>query len=125
MISGRSTSIPNWSTMYAASSGESAMFFGISGSIAGGQIATSGRPSADGTYSGMWKMAASYSRRAGSRKLMTSGLGVEKSMCPRQTHFARRVGKDAISEAGCGSCTTTKSYSSAGSSSAFASLWRR
>ena len=36
--SGRSTSIPNWSTMYAASSGESAMFFGASGSIAGGQM---------------------------------------------------------------------------------------
>jgi hypothetical protein len=35
---GRSTSMPNWSTMYAASSGDSAMFFGASGSIAGGQM---------------------------------------------------------------------------------------
>ncbi len=35
---GRSTSIPNWSTMYAASSAESAMFFGANGSIAGGQM---------------------------------------------------------------------------------------
>ena len=37
-MSGRSTSMPNWSTMYAASSAESAMFFGASGSIAGGQM---------------------------------------------------------------------------------------
>jgi hypothetical protein len=36
--SGRVTSIPNWSTMYAASSAERAMFFGASGSIAGGQM---------------------------------------------------------------------------------------
>ena len=36
--SGRVTSIPNWSTMYAASSGDNAMFFGASGSIAGGQM---------------------------------------------------------------------------------------
>ena len=57
--SGRSTSMPNWSTMYAASSGESAMFFGCSGSIAGGQIATVARPSACGAYSRMWKIDAS------------------------------------------------------------------
>ena len=38
MISGRSTSIPNWLQTKAASSGEKAMFFGESGSIAGGMI---------------------------------------------------------------------------------------
>jgi hypothetical protein len=37
-ISGRSTSMPNWSHTKAASSGESAMFLGDSGSIAGGQM---------------------------------------------------------------------------------------
>ena len=59
VISGRSTSIPNWSTMYAASSGDSAMFFGASGSIAGGQITQVGSASARGTYSRRWKIAAS------------------------------------------------------------------
>ena len=39
-MSGRSTSMPNWSQTKAASSGESAMFLGESGSIAGGQIRT-------------------------------------------------------------------------------------
>ena len=54
-ISGRSTSIPNWSQTKAASSGESAMFFGDSGSIAGGQITIPSEPlsrSAAGTYCG-------------------------------------------------------------------------
>ena len=59
MISGRATSMPNWSTMYVASSGESAMFFGASGSIAGGQIAAIGRSGASGTYSRRWKTVAS------------------------------------------------------------------
>jgi len=45
--------------MYAASSADSAMFFGISGSIAGGQITTCWRPSVFGAYSGMWKIDAS------------------------------------------------------------------
>jgi hypothetical protein len=46
--------------MYAASSGDNAMFFGASESIAGGQMsATRRRPSAFGTYSRMWKIAAS------------------------------------------------------------------
>ena len=57
--SGRLTSIPNWSTMYVASSRESAMFFGASGSIAGGHMYASGRPSERGTYSWRWKIAAS------------------------------------------------------------------
>ena len=35
------------------------MFFGVSGSIAGGQMYEGGRPGAAGTYSFMWKIAAS------------------------------------------------------------------
>jgi hypothetical protein len=34
------------------------MFFGVSGSIAGGQMKAR-RPAVRGTYSGMWKTAAS------------------------------------------------------------------
>src|SRR5215208_6016035 len=51
--SGLSTSMPNWSHTNAASSGDSAMFFGDSGSIAGGQMCTpSAAPSSPaGTYS--------------------------------------------------------------------------
>src|SRR5919205_1745802 len=41
-ISGRSTSMPNWSHTNAASSGDSAMFFGDSGSMAGGTMFTPG-----------------------------------------------------------------------------------
>src|SRR3954469_15679137 len=37
-ISGRSTSMPNWSHTNAASSGDSAMFFGDSGSIRRGRV---------------------------------------------------------------------------------------
>ena len=37
-IIGRSTSTPNWSQTNAASSGDRAMFFGESGSIAGGTM---------------------------------------------------------------------------------------
>ena len=40
VISGRSTSMPNCSHTYAASSGDSAMFFGASGSMAGGTMLT-------------------------------------------------------------------------------------
>src|SRR4051795_8181887 len=62
--SGLSTSMPNWSHTNAASSGESAMFFGDSGSIAGGQM-WSGTPpfipTPSGTYSWRWKTAPSYS----------------------------------------------------------------
>ena len=35
------------------------MFFGASGSIAGGQMNASGRSPERGTYWGMWKIAAS------------------------------------------------------------------
>src|SRR5688572_9848309 len=61
-ISGRSTSMPNWSQTKDASSGESAMFFGESGSMAGGQITTpseSPAPSAAGTYAGTCQTDAS------------------------------------------------------------------
>ena len=51
--------MPNWSTMYAASSGDSAMFFGASGSIAGGQMYAGGSPARVGAYSGRWKIVAS------------------------------------------------------------------
>ena len=51
--------IPNWSTTYAASSAESAMFFGVSGSIAGGQMKASCSATSSGTYSLRWKIAAS------------------------------------------------------------------
>ena len=44
VISGRSTSMPNWRQTKAASSGEKAMFFGESGSIAGGMMLTPSRP---------------------------------------------------------------------------------
>ena len=54
-ISGRSTSTPNWSHTNAASSGESAMFFGDSGSIAGGRMWVGTRPSrVAGTYCSRW-----------------------------------------------------------------------
>ena len=49
-ISGRSRSIPNCPTTNALSSGESAMFFGVRGSIAGGTTWTRPRIPA-GTYS--------------------------------------------------------------------------
>jgi hypothetical protein len=35
------------------------MFFGVSGSIAGGQMKQSGRRAPSGTYSRRWKIAAS------------------------------------------------------------------
>jgi hypothetical protein len=79
-MSGRSTSIPNWSTMYAASSPERAMFFGASGSIAGGQMYAGGRPAASGTYWRRWKIAASCREIDGTRKSITSLFGVERSM---------------------------------------------
>jgi hypothetical protein len=44
--------------MYAASSGESAMFFGASGSIAGGQMYALRRSASAGTYSFRWKIDA-------------------------------------------------------------------
>ena len=92
--SGRSTSIPNWSTMYAASSAERAMFFGASGSMAGGQMNDCGSPATScGTYWRRWKIAASYLRSDGTMKSRTSGFGVERSMWQRQIHCARESGQ--------------------------------
>ncbi len=51
--------MPNCSTMYAASSGASAMFLGASGSIAGGQITAPCMRGSGGTYSCMWNTVAS------------------------------------------------------------------
>src|SRR4051812_30960600 len=67
VISGRSTSMPNWSQTKAASSGESAMFFGDSGSIAGGQMCTppTAPSSPAGTYCWRGQTDASYSRTSG------------------------------------------------------------
>src|SRR3954467_12649988 len=61
-MSGRSTSMPNWSHTKAASSGERAMFFGDSGSIAGGQMGIGWLFMWAGTYWSTWNTDASYSR---------------------------------------------------------------
>ncbi len=86
--SGRSTSMPNWSHTKAASSGESAMFFGDSGSIAGGQMCTPPprRPGPPGTYCWRCQTDASYSRTSGTMWSIASGFGVERSMWQRHTH---------------------------------------
>ena len=49
------------------------------------------------------ELASSYCRSDGNSTSITSGLGVEKSMCPRQIHFAVRVGNASIIAIGCGS----------------------
>ena len=57
------------------------MFFGASGSIAGGQMYARRQPSAPaGRTPRMWKIAASYRRIDGRRKSSTVWFGVEKSM---------------------------------------------
>src|SRR3954447_18505212 len=80
--SGRSTSTPNWSQTKAASSGDSAMLFGDSGSIAGGQSWTGGPSTlrSAGTYSRRWKTEPSYSWISGTMRLSVGGCGVERSM---------------------------------------------
>ena len=81
MISGRSMSIPNWPQTKAASSGEKAMFFGDSGSIAGGMTVIPGLlfiPA--GTYCSMCQTEASYSDISGISLSIGSGLGSERSM---------------------------------------------
>src|SRR5918911_5286028 len=84
-IMGRSMSIPNWSHTYAASSGDSAMFLGASGSMAGGMMRA---PlfMASGTYSWTWKTDAGYWLMYGSMRASVAGLGVERSMWQRHTH---------------------------------------
>jgi hypothetical protein len=120
--SGRSTSIPNWSTMYEASSGESAMFFGARGSMAGGQMYAGGSPGASsGTYCRRWKIAPSYLHMDGRRKSRTSRFGSDRSMWHRQIQSAVPLRCSTI-PSGCGSCMTTKSYSDESNSSAF-SCW--
>ena len=85
------------------------MFLGVRGSIAGGQMYDGGRPGAAGTYSFMWKIAASKRPSAGSRKLSTLWFGVERSMWQRQIQRACDEGKCSIMKAGWGSWTITKS----------------
>src|SRR3954465_3657311 len=75
VISGRSTSIPNWLQTKAASSGESAMFLGEGGSIAGGTIRTPPWPlSPLGTYCSMCQTVMSYSEISGSIRAIGSGF---------------------------------------------------
>ena len=99
--------MPNWSQTKAASSGESAMFFGDSGSIAGGQITTplDAPSSAAGTYCWRCQTDASYSRTYGTRWSMASGFGVERSMWQRQTHVFAFSGTCPRIAAGWGSWT--------------------
>jgi hypothetical protein len=99
-------SIPNWSTMYAASSEESAMFFGASGSMAGGQMYAGGSP-VGGTYSCRWKTVASYAQIIGLRKLMISGFGSDRSMWQRQIQCVPLDFASSAIPAGCGSWTMT------------------
>src|ERR671932_639568 len=87
-ISGRSTSTPNWSQTNDASSGESAMFLGDSGSIAGGQMCTGvPSPSASGTYPWTWKTEASYSCTSPTTRSIVGGCGVDRSIWQRHTQL--------------------------------------
>ena len=81
------------------------MFFGASGSIAGGQINAGGSPARAGTYCARWKIIASYCDIDGARKSSTSGFGSDISMWKRQTHFAFEEEKWSITPTGCGSWT--------------------
>ena len=60
-----------------------------------------------GTYSRMWKIAASKRRIDGSSTSKTCSFGVEKSMWPRQIQCARRSGNESIIATGCGSWMIT------------------
>ena len=90
--SGRSTSMPNWSTMYAASSAESAMFFGVSGSIAGGQMNASRQAAGRAARTRACGRSPRRSARATARASRArSRFGVERSMWQRQIQCAARV----------------------------------
>ena len=119
MISGRSTSIPNWSTMYAASSAERAMFFGASGSIAGGQMYAGGSAvrARDVRAPVEDRRVVGGERRArGSRAPRGSA---SRGRCGSARSSGRRArAACSIIPAGCGSWTITKSYSPS-SASAF------
>src|SRR3954451_20677889 len=90
-ISGRSTSTPNWSQTNAASSGDSAMFLGDSGSIAGGSrwIGTLALRLA-GTYWSMWYTEPSYSAISGTSRSMVASFGDDMSMWQRHTQCLPR-----------------------------------
>src|SRR5262249_35558920 len=112
VIIGRSTSIPNWLQTKAASSGESAMFFGERGSIAGGTIRTPPWPSSPfGTYCSRCQTVISYSAISGSSRLIGSGFGSERSMWQRQTQCFDRSGASWRIATGCGSWTMITSHS--------------
>src|ERR671924_163964 len=119
-MSGRSTSMPNWSQTKAASSGESAMFFGDSGSIAGGTMWAPSKPglacatsplSSCGTYCSTCQTEASYSLMNGTIRAMASGFGVERSMWHRQIQVLPLFGTCRLIAAGCGSWTMITSHS--------------
>ena len=63
------------------------MFFGASGSMAGGQMKAVGRLASPGTYSRRWKIVASYMQSHGVRKASTSRFGCERSMWQRQIQW--------------------------------------
>ena len=104
-MSGRSMSRPNWLTMYAASSGDSDMFLGASGSMAGGITTGGGSPSPGGMYWAMWNTDRSEgSSIVDRRKSSTCGLGVERSMRQCPIDFAPFSAACKRKAAGCGSC---------------------
>ena len=113
--------MPNCSHTKTASWCESAMFFGASGSIAGGTMFTP-PSSPTGTYVATWKSEAAYCRRNGCSRAIVAGLGVEMSMWHRHTQAAAFSGARVAIAAGCGSCTMHTSQSRE-SSRAFISLY--
>src|SRR5688500_15829441 len=107
--SGRSTSMPNCWQTYDASSGDSAMFFGASGSIAGGTMFTVPFiPS--GTYVATWNSDCGYSQMYGRSCSIVGGFGVDTSMWQRQTPAFALSAPSAHIAAGCGSCTMQTSH---------------
>ena len=87
------------------------MFFGDSGSIAGGMIrALPSMPA--GTYCWRCQIVLSYSRSSGNKRASVSGFGVERSMWQRQIQIRARSGAFARRAAGWGSWTMITSQSS-------------
>ena len=109
-ISGRSTSIPNCLQTNAASSGESAMFFGESGSIAGGTMLTLPRRAA-GTYCSMCQTSR---RTPDQRQHPRQRLGVRRREVDvaAPDPVAGALGRVRAGGAGCGSWTMIASQSS-------------
>ena len=105
-------SIPNWPQTKEASSGENAMFFGDSGSIAGGMIFTPELPSIPaGTYCCRCQTVASYSEISGINRPIGSGFGSERSMWQRQIQCLPESAAPRRRPIGCGSWTTIASHS--------------